>query len=95
MVAYEVTIERAPSGGEHRFGFRPSELSIKKGDTVAWKNNTSVEHTATSDDDGVTFDTGSIEPQTTSDPQTINHESGPVPYSCTIHPDMKATLTVE
>jgi plastocyanin len=46
-------------------------------------------HTAT----GSGFDTGIISPGTTSAPITFS-TAGTVPYRCTIHPTMVATLNV-
>jgi plastocyanin len=69
--------------------FSPATIEIKKGDTVEWKNDDITPHTATS----ATFDSGSIAPDA-----TWRHTftaPGNFPYTCTFHPDMKATVTVK
>jgi plastocyanin len=69
--------------------FSPATIEIKKGDTVEWKNDDITPHTATS----ATFDSGSI----ASDAawrHTFTH-TGSFPYTCTFHPDMKATVVVK
>ncbi len=42
--------------------YDPKKLEIRVGDSVVWTNKAFAAHTATSDDDGKTFDTGSVEP---------------------------------
>jgi plastocyanin len=69
--------------------FSPATIEIKKGDTVEWKNDDITPHTATSP----TFDSGSIDPD-----KSWRHtfsDAGSFPYTCTFHPDMKATATVK
>jgi plastocyanin len=68
--------------------FSPASLEIKKGDTVEWKNNDLVPHTATS----ASFDSGSIGPGQ-SWKHTFN-EQGDITYKCTFHPAMKGSVTV-
>jgi plastocyanin len=93
MTDYIVQINDPPGGGASVYV--PADQAVKTGDRVAWKNNSAIAHTATSDDDGNSFDTDVIRAGTTSDYQTINNNPGPVPYHCTIHPaTMKAKLTV-
>jgi plastocyanin len=69
--------------------FAPAKLEIRKGDTVEWANDDLTPHTATSPQ----FDSGSIEPD-----KSWRHTfttAGEFPYSCTFHPDMKATVAVK
>ena len=69
--------------------FNPPTLEVKTGDVVEWKNDDITPHTATFR----TFDSGTIDPD-----KTWRHtftEPGSFPYSCTFHPDMKATITVK
>lgn len=69
--------------------FSPATIEIKKGDTVEWKNDDITPHTATSP----TFDSGSIDPD-----KSWRHtfsDAGSFPYTCTFHPDMKASVTVK
>ena len=69
--------------------FSPATIEIKKGDTVEWKNDDITPHTATS----ATFDSGSI-----ASDAAWRHtftQAGSFPYTCTFHPDMKATVVVK
>ena len=73
------------------FKFLPDTLTVKTGETVEWKNEDAVVHTATAEDK--TFDSGNIAPGKSwtfvaSKPGTYN-------YICTNHPNMKATLIVK
>ena len=70
--------------------FTPASISVKKGTTVTWSNEDSVDHTVTADKgafnsdkmkNGVNFG------------YTFN-EPGTFDYHCTIHPSMKGTVTV-
>ena len=72
------------------FAFSPAELTISAGDTVMFMNEDSAPHTATAD--GGAFDTGRL-----SRGQSAGltfPSAGSFPYSCTIHPRMKALITV-
>jgi plastocyanin len=64
--------------------YDPKELAIHVGDSVAWTNNAFSKHTATSDDDGKTFDTGEVQPDATSSPVKFGNE-GEFKYHCKIH----------
>jgi plastocyanin len=64
--------------------FDPKELAIHLGDSVTWSNAAFSKHTATSDDDGKTFDTGDIQPDATSSPVKFEKE-GAFKYHCKIH----------
>ena len=69
--------------------FSPATIEIKKGDTVEWKNDDITPHTATS----ATFDSKSI-----ASDGAWRHtftQAGSFPYTCTFHPDMKATVVVK
>ncbi len=69
--------------------FSPATIEIKKGETVEWKNEDITPHTATSP----TFDSKSIDPD-----QVWRHafpDAGNFQYSCTFHPEMKATIIVK
>ena len=70
--------------------FKPDTLTVRRGDRVVWRNNDLVPHTATA---AKVFDSGSIEPgQSWS---TVLRKTGTLPYVCSFHPGMKATLQVE
>lgn len=69
--------------------FDPGSVKIKAGDTVKWENKDSIDHTVT----GSTFDSGNIHKGknfmfTFNTPGVYN-------YHCSIHPNMKGTVTVE
>jgi len=69
--------------------FDPPLLEVKKGDTVEWKNADITPHTVTAG----TFDSGSI-----ASDGSWRHtftEVGDFPYTCTFHPEMKATVVVK
>src|SRR5580658_4258195 len=48
--------------------YEPKKLEIHVGDSVVWTNDSRTKHTATSDDDGKTFNTGEIEQGKSSKP---------------------------
>ena len=77
------------------FAFSPATLTIKAGTTVTWKNNTTVSHTATSDD-GKSFDSGTSNPIAPGGTFSFTFTTaGTFPYHCAIHPFMKATIIVQ
>jgi plastocyanin len=63
--------------------FSPKKLEVRVGDSVAWANEARTTHTATSDDDGKTFDTGEIEPGGSSKPVKFEKE-GEFKYHCKV-----------
>jgi plastocyanin/uncharacterized membrane protein len=68
--------------------FQPAELTVHPGETVEFKNEDIVAHTATADDGS--FDSGLIQPGS-SWKMTIQ-KTGTIAYHCTPHPNMKAML---
>jgi len=74
------------------FSFSPAGATVGVGDTVTWTNDpASVGHTTTSDD-GL-WDSSLIKAG-----DTFEHtftEEGRFSYFCSIHPSMKASVTVE
>jgi len=71
------------------FAFNPSSLTIKKGDTVTWINEDSVEHTVT----GANFQSNPI-----GNGQTYTHtfdQIGTFNYHCSIHPSMQGEIIVQ
>jgi plastocyanin len=72
------------------FAFQPTALTVAKGAAVTWTNSGSVGHTVTADDASFTSDT--IAAGT-----TFSHTfdtAGTFAYHCSIHSQMKATVTV-
>ncbi len=75
--------------------YDPRKLEIHVGDSVVWTNEARTTHTATSDDEGKTFDTGEIEPDKSSNPIKFEKE-GEVKYHCKVHgKTMSGTIIVE
>lgn len=70
--------------------FQPAELVVKRGDRVVWVNRDVVPHTATA---GRTFDSAAIAPGATW--AATLKQPGRHDYVCTMHPMMKARLTVQ
>jgi plastocyanin len=72
--------------------YEPATAQVSIDQTVAWKNDDSTQHTATS---GKLFDSSLISP---GDSYTIAAEkigAGEHVYSCTVHPFMKGTLVIK
>jgi plastocyanin len=70
------------------FAFTPSQLTIRVGSTVTWKNPSTAPHTVV----GFGVDSGLIMPA-----QTFTHtftEPGDDSYVCTLHPGMVGAITV-
>lgn len=77
------------------FSFDPKSLTVKKGTTVTWKNNDSVNHTVTPDAGDVTEDFKGSESLATGDTYSVTfNATGTYSYHCTPHPQMKASVTV-
>jgi plastocyanin len=72
------------------FSFEPSTISAKVGDTVTFSNTGAAAHNATLDSGGCA--TPNIQPAK-SDGLHFT-AAGSYPFHCTIHPDMKGTITV-
>jgi len=71
------------------FSFQPKDLAVKSGTTVKWINEDSVPHSIKSD---------SFNSQTLSNGQSFEftfNNTGTFNYSCSIHPSMTGTITVQ
>jgi len=69
--------------------FYPMTIEVKKGDTLEWKNDGLVPHTATS----TAFNSGTI-----ASGQSWQHtftQAGNFSYICTFHPQMKGVVIVK
>ncbi|WP_108932682.1 cupredoxin domain-containing protein [Streptomyces ardesiacus] len=75
------------------FTFQPASLTVSPGAKVTVVNKDSTTHTLTASKGG-SFDTGDIAPGRSAT-FTAPSTAGDFPYTCTIHPFMKGTLTVE
>lgn len=71
--------------------FSPATLTVKKGTKVTWVNDDSPSHTVTANDKS--FDSGTLKKDGNFSFTFDN--VGSFPYSCTIHPSMKATIVVQ
>lgn len=73
------------------FRFLPGTITVKAGARITISNRDSPTHTVTSDD-GSSFDTGDINPGSST---TITVDrTGRIPYHCSIHPFMHGTIVV-
>jgi plastocyanin len=64
--------------------YDPKVVNASVGDSIVWTNKAFSNHTATSEDDGRTFDTGEIKPGESSSAVTFDKE-GEFQYHCRIH----------
>ncbi len=71
--------------------FSPKTLEVNIGDTVIWKNNDLVNHTATADNKA--FSSGDIPINRSW--KFVAQKKGTLPYSCMLHPTMKGILVVK
>ncbi len=72
------------------FAFHPASVTVNVGDTITWTNQDTAPHTATANDGS--FDTGNLNKG-----QSGSHtftKAGTFAYICSIHPNMKGTVTV-
>ena len=87
------TVDQQPTARAVSIGddfFEPADAAIEPGDTVTWTNNGAVPHTVTAEN-GL-FDSGVLDP---GESYTVDFDGqGMVTYYCTIHPEMRGSLTV-
>ncbi len=81
------TVRAAISGG------KLPTLAVRADVMVTFVNEDAFAHTATSDD-GSTFDSQPLKPSGGTFKFTAS-KAGTFTYACTIHPDMKASITVQ
>jgi len=75
--------------------YDPKKLEVHVGDSVVWTNESRTTHTAASDDEGKTFDTGEVEPGKSSKPVKFEKE-GEFKYHCKVHgKSMSGTIVVK
>jgi plastocyanin len=87
--------EKSAAGGEvdvsiEGFAFNPADITATVGQTITFTNGDSAPHTATLDDGSCT--TPNIA-NGASEGLTFN-AAGTYPFHCTVHPDMKGTITI-
>src|SRR6516165_1668744 len=96
-----VACERKPASAPPRvvavaireFKFEPATVTVHEGDTVNWKNDDFVPHTATEDVNKPGFDSGPI--QTGAAWHYVARNKGTYNYICTLHPNMQGKLVVQ
>lgn len=76
------------------FAFSPATLTVSAGATVSVMNKDSVTHTVTASDSPQSFNTGNIAASATATFKAPS-KPGTYAYTCTIHPFMHGTLTVQ
>jgi plastocyanin len=72
------------------FAFNPATITAKVGDEITWTNNDTAPHT-------VTLDDGSVDSGNIAQSATYKHAfmtAGTFTYHCSIHTNMKGTITV-
>ena len=75
--------------------YDPKSVEVPVGGSIVWTNKAFTNHTATSEDDGKTFDTGEIKPNESSSPVKFDKE-GEFQYHCKIHgKTMSGTVVVK
>jgi len=72
------------------FQFTPASMQVAQGTTVTWTNNGPANHTSTSDTGA--WDSGVLAPGKSFSFKF--NTPGTFTYHCTIHPNMKGTITV-
>jgi len=70
--------------------YAPAALTVKRGDTVVWRNRDPFPHTVTAERQ---FDSKSI--AAGSEWRLVARTPGVYPYLCTLHPNMRGVVTVE
>lgn len=86
----DVTITIVGMNGSQSYS--PSPTTVKAGQTVSWKNEDRITHTATADRGA--FDTGTIAPGAVSAPIRMSN-TGTFAYHCALHPSMTGSVAVE
>jgi plastocyanin len=77
------------------FQFEPATVTVHAGDTVEWKNDDIVPHTATANGEvqKPAFDSGTIRRGAAW--RYVARKIGTYEYICTLRPNMKGTLVVQ
>ncbi len=71
--------------------FKPESVSAAVGDTVVFRNDDPVPHTATSDRGA--FDSGDVQPGKSW--RWVPRAAGRFPFHCTYHPNMTGVVVVK
>jgi len=78
-------------GVRGNMSFEPASVTVRLGQSVAFRNMDSVTHDI--DQDAGRWDAGEIEPGAIG-PSVRMTAAGPQPYHCVIHPSMVGSITV-
>ena len=92
-----ISIAKGSQNADNSQFYVPTDVKVKAGETLTWKNEDTAIHTATSGKDATPdgkFDTSLISPAQSSKPQTMPNEPGEYSYFCTLHPWMTGTVIV-
>lgn len=73
--------------------YSPNPLTVNVGQSVNWKNNDTIEHSATFDN-GI-YESGNIPALSAHDVPLAMTAKGTFTYHCRIHPGMKGTIVVQ
>jgi plastocyanin len=87
----QVTIVEPAFRPPQEWAYTPNDLTVAVGTTISWTNTGAVAHTVTADD-GVSFDSGSLDPQSTF--SFTPDSPGTFSYHCAFHLWMTGSVTV-
>jgi plastocyanin len=86
-----VSIAPGAADPNNDLSFDPPQINVPTGSIVSWTNADSIQHTVTSDEQGL-FDAGPISPGDTF--ENVFNSAGEFAYHCAIHPFMTGVVTV-
>lgn len=97
-LAAALLLASAAAAGEHHVSqkgkvFAPTELRVKAGDKIVFRNDDDVTHNVFSRTEGSEFNVKLQEPG--SDSPVVMEKPGVVDVRCAIHPAMKLRVVVE
>jgi plastocyanin len=87
----QISIPQGAATKQVKIFYQPNPASVLGGAKITWTNKDSAPHTATAAADN-SFDTGIIQPGSSG--SDIIKGRATIPYHCTIHPWMTASLMV-
>jgi plastocyanin len=86
-----VSIAPGAADPNNDLSFDPPQTNVPTGSIVSWTNADSIQHTVTSDEEGL-FDVGPISPGDTF--ENVFDSAGEFGYHCAIHPFMTGVVMV-
>jgi plastocyanin len=86
-----VSIAHGAADPNNDLSFDPPQINVPTGSIVSWTNADSIQHTVTSDEQGL-FDAGPISPGDTF--ENVFDSAGEFGYHCAIHPFMTGLVMV-